>query len=67
MHRSMSLFVVLGLFATCARVLPNLSVRKSYVEFEDGDKGLIPNGWIHKVLSHTPASNGNESNLSNNA
>ena len=27
-----------------------LPARKSYVEFDDGDKGLLPNDWIHKMV-----------------
>eukprot|EP00438_Fugacium_kawagutii_P032314 Skav208272 [mRNA] locus=scaffold188:409626:410555:- [translate_table: standard] len=39
-----------------------VGVEKSYVEFEDGDKGLVPNEWIHKFVTFQS----NESNLENN-
>ncbi|CAK9016165.1 unnamed protein product [Durusdinium trenchii] len=42
-----------------------VGAEKSYVEFDDKDKGPIPNGWIHKMVKHE-TDNGNESNLSNN-
>ena len=38
----------------------------SYVEFEDGDKGPVPNSWIHKVVIYKPEASANESNDNNN-
>lgn len=54
-----------GLSFLYMTLLCPVSVRKSYVEFDDKDKGPIPNGWIHKMVKHE-TDNGNESNLSNN-
>lgn len=28
--------------------------QRSYVEFDDGDKGLLPNEWIHKKVTQRP-------------
>ncbi|CAL1171044.1 unnamed protein product [Cladocopium goreaui] len=39
-----------------------VGAEKSYVEFDDKDKGLLPNEWIHKMVSFQ----GNTSNLNNN-
>ena len=34
-----------------SNVCMRLSVpRKSYVEFDDGEKGPVPNSWIHKMV-----------------
>ena len=46
-------------------ILAPVSTRKSYVEFDDGDKGLLPNGWIHKIVKFESSSS-NEAECNNN-
>ena len=56
-HRAIFVQNMVLIFSHVARKLEHVGTdfiskasRKSYVEFDDGDRGLIPNGWIHKRL-----------------